>query len=840
MNNNYMYDAFISYRHCDLDQFVAENLHKQMETFKLPKSLIKKNIASRTKIERVFRDKEELPLTNNLEDPIMQALIHSEYLIVVCSPRLRESAWCKKEIETFIQYHGREKVLVVLAEGEPHDSFPEELLYVEEPVYYEDGSVKITKKMIEPLAADVRGKNKKEVLRNLKSELLRLLAPMFEVTYDDLRQRQRERKMKRIITASVTSAIVCLAIGIASTLAALHINKQKEKIEAQSAEIEAQADEILAQAEEIHAQSDEIREQNEVLSENQAVSLAADAMDLLNDDNRNGAIETALMALTEYEGITMPYTADAKYALTEALHVYNAGGSVKAMAQIDTEGIVEDIVLSPDRKHIVALDGEGRLIISDVTTGEEKGIIEDVADYVSGLTDFKNVAFLNDDKFVYVTYKGEICTYQISTGESKWENLDIVYATAIATDESGKYLALVTNDMVYIYETDGFTMKYSYEISDGYLRSRDMCFVGENTFVYAENTSSFTDSESQESIFHFVNLETGEAYAQTKLPYGSISLISSFNGEVYIAVCNLEDLFDSYGMFYKVNPVDGNVIWECSEAVYGDVVQFPFAEGATECLLVSAMSAYTVNMETGEATGEYVTANEINGVAAYKNKDMFLVITSTAEYCNINCEYDTMIVLEDYFLYNVDSKIDKVLVTEAGFAVLPQRENRVILYDTSLNPYMSEYTGQNLVLDTIDTQADYVEQAKELGIEKYRLVDVIISVPNEEIIFVKYNNDTLEVINKSTLEVIETVDGVKDNISMYLGKDNQGYTYISSGIHGYGFDENYHLVSRVDDLIKVDAENNYFIIGDADGDKYQIPIYTTEQLIQMAKDMLAQ
>ena len=221
MNNNYMYDAFISYRHCDLDQFVAENLHKQMETFKLPKNLVKKNIASRTKIERVFRDKEELPLTNNLEDPIMQALIHSEYLIVVCSPRLRESAWCKKEIETFIQYHGREKVLVVLAEGEPRDSFPEELLYVEEPVYYEDGSVKITRKMIEPLAADVRGKNKKEVLRNLKSELLRLLAPMFSVTYDDLRQRQRERKMRRIITVSVVSAVVCLAIGIASTLAAL-------------------------------------------------------------------------------------------------------------------------------------------------------------------------------------------------------------------------------------------------------------------------------------------------------------------------------------------------------------------------------------------------------------------------------------------------------------------------------------------------------------------------------------------------------------------------------------------------------------------------------------------
>lgn len=50
MNNNYTYDAFISYRHSDLDQFVAENIHKQMETFKLPKSLIKSGATNRKKI----------------------------------------------------------------------------------------------------------------------------------------------------------------------------------------------------------------------------------------------------------------------------------------------------------------------------------------------------------------------------------------------------------------------------------------------------------------------------------------------------------------------------------------------------------------------------------------------------------------------------------------------------------------------------------------------------------------------------------------------------------------------------------------------------------------------
>ena len=29
-NKKYKYDAFISYRHCDLDKFVAENIHKTL------------------------------------------------------------------------------------------------------------------------------------------------------------------------------------------------------------------------------------------------------------------------------------------------------------------------------------------------------------------------------------------------------------------------------------------------------------------------------------------------------------------------------------------------------------------------------------------------------------------------------------------------------------------------------------------------------------------------------------------------------------------------------------------------------------------------------------------
>ena len=112
--DNVRYDAFISYRHCELDSFISENLHKKLESYKMPSIVAKKLDPKKQKIERVFRDEAELPLSGNLSDPITAALANSDYLIVICTPRLRESQWCLKEIETFVATHDREHILLVL------------------------------------------------------------------------------------------------------------------------------------------------------------------------------------------------------------------------------------------------------------------------------------------------------------------------------------------------------------------------------------------------------------------------------------------------------------------------------------------------------------------------------------------------------------------------------------------------------------------------------------------------------------------------------------------------------------------------------------------------------
>lgn len=311
MKKPYKYDAFISYRHADLDRFVAENLQKQLEWFKIPGSLKKDKKLSRTKIERIFRDKDELPLTNNLEDPIRKALEESEYLIVICSPRLKESLWCRKEIETFISLHGRENILRFWWKGSLRS--PSRRNFYTGKNGYSSGRQHGNRKRGNGTAGGgCARQNKRNVLKVMKTEKLRLIAPMLGVGFDDLKQRHREQKLKKTLGFTAAGAAVCLAFGVVSTAMAMQIREQKKQIQIQNDSLAEQAAQISSQ--------------NDILSREQALSLAEESGRLLKKGDRIGAMQTAISALTEYDGIAMPYTAQAQKALTDSLYVYNRTG----------------------------------------------------------------------------------------------------------------------------------------------------------------------------------------------------------------------------------------------------------------------------------------------------------------------------------------------------------------------------------------------------------------------------------------------------------------------------------------------------------------------------------
>ena len=94
------YNAFISYKHAPLDNKIAAAIQRDLERYVIPRRIRRET--GMKKIERIFRDQAELPITSDLDDNIGYALEHSDYLIVICSESTRLSTWVPREIEYFL------------------------------------------------------------------------------------------------------------------------------------------------------------------------------------------------------------------------------------------------------------------------------------------------------------------------------------------------------------------------------------------------------------------------------------------------------------------------------------------------------------------------------------------------------------------------------------------------------------------------------------------------------------------------------------------------------------------------------------------------------------------
>lgn len=398
------FDAFISYRHAELDKFVAESIHKRLEAFRVPTSVRRKNKLAKDRIRRVFRDRDELPLASDLAEQITAALENSEFLIVICTPRLPESKWCRKEIETFIEMHGRKNVFAVLAEGEPSESFPDLLLYDEKEVVSETGVTEIVRVPVEPLAADVRGANKKEIRKKMDEELLRLVAPMFNLNYDDLKQRHREQKMKRIVGLSMVISSIFIVFGIFSGILSLKISQQADEIFEQNTLIQNKNDEISKQAELLQQQNDE-------LQKSYAVSMALEAQELMADGRHYDALYAVRNAMPDsLTDTSLPYSAEAQDSLTDLLRVYHPASNYFPKNNFDVDAPVQAFRISDDWKKILILDENNTLTAWNV---DGKKPFATFTSYNSSGKD--TFLFANDNTILY-SAPDKICTYNIETG----------------------------------------------------------------------------------------------------------------------------------------------------------------------------------------------------------------------------------------------------------------------------------------------------------------------------------------------------------------------------------------------------------------------------------------
>lgn len=217
------YWAFISYSSQDVEW--AEWLMEALERYRIPRGLVGRPMGSGSiprRLVPVFRDRDELSSAPDLQEALERALRRSRRLVVVCSPRSASpGSWVDHEARTFKALGRSDDVLALIVDGEPgaSDGSGDPSLECFPPAlrFEVDGEGQLTSTPTEPLAADVRREadHPREARRRA---LVKLVAGILGVDFDDLWQRDQRRRRRRIAVTTVASALLIAVIGILSAV----------------------------------------------------------------------------------------------------------------------------------------------------------------------------------------------------------------------------------------------------------------------------------------------------------------------------------------------------------------------------------------------------------------------------------------------------------------------------------------------------------------------------------------------------------------------------------------------------------------------------------------------
>ena len=416
---NYKYDIFISYKHEALDKAVAAKLQKSLEHYKIPKEIQKKT--GKNKIKRVFRDEEELAVSSDLGKEIEGQIAQSEYLLVVCSKKTKESQWVLKEIDTFLKYRDTEHILPVLIEGEPEESFPESILAYGEP-----------------MAADVREKSEKEVLKKVKKELPRIIAPILHCSYDELKQRARNYQIKRMLIGTSVALVAVASFAAYAVFQSAKLNKEYQETR-----------------------------------RNQARNMAQTSEKLLEQGDRIGALKTALAVLPENENSKEALVPEQMGALNNALYSYTVEKQ-PYFRPIRAENIEDDleggIQWSPDKKYYMALNHLGYIYFFDGKTGKciwkefGKSFNKKIRGfYGAAFLDNDTVILLSERKMFIIDFKEKSVKKIIELG-FKIRDIGIPIGEAMEDDGCGYFGISIGRNRIIIAGTDAII---SYDLKTG-------------------------------------------------------------------------------------------------------------------------------------------------------------------------------------------------------------------------------------------------------------------------------------------------------------------------------------------------------------------------------------
>lgn len=779
------YDAFISYRHLERDMYVAKKVHRALETTKIPRKIQKE--IGRKKINRVFRDQEELPIGSDLGSNIEAALQEAGVLIVICSPQTKESYWVMKEIDTFIAMHGRENILAVLVDGEPGDSFPPQLLTDEQG------------NPVEPLAADVRGDSKREVRRKLKTESLRLAASILQVDYDDLKQRHRERRIRKTagIAIGITAVIACLGIAFGLYNA---YNLQK------------------------------INEEYTQKLINESKVLAATSLDVLEEGDREAAALIALAGLPSEEG-ERPVVPESIYALSQALDCYDIGADMRNDKILSHNLPVSEFVEKPDGTKVISYDTASFVYLWDVETGEKLFEIAPEYSEYGFIVDARAIGF--SDSCAVVINSNGIFGYSDDGKE--------IYNTAPESILGGEIYnnsnraIMCSEDNVYVVDTESgeILKQYANHLDVGF--RTDFAISMDLNKIAIVHGTGFSDEGTNYCTIY--DLTTDEYVDVPMAGDTSMDLIFDQDGQLLLGTMNYDDLMsfaDAPMYLQRVDSVTGQVLWQDEFTYEGAALSSSYTylsstkteidgEECGRVIFNGTQSVFVTDLYTGELVNtinsdSYIQRIGFNDKGNYifvGTSDGKLTLYSTNPAFNltdnvIDITDDTMI---DFYItagtlvattYRSSEMIIKKYSTDESMLYETELDSRIsAVIDTSPSGdlyLVGEYVDNDdsygdYAFDVVETETGKVKNHFEVNKANYKDSRFI----SEDQIVIPCSNGYLDVFDLSKDKLTEEA---------YFDCYTAEGSYSQNGEYLFYYDDRDYVLIQLSDMKKINEGSN--------------------------------
>ena len=796
------YDAFISYRHCEPDNGIASRLQKKLEGFRLPKDIAKK--VGRTRLTRVFRDETEFAVSDDLTQAINEALINSDFLICICSPEYLKSEWCRKEIEFFLKGHDRKHILLVLADGEPMEAFPPEVLYDDVYKMGPDGRPYWVKVPREPLAADCRGGDSKERNPKIDKAAMRLIASILGINFDDLQQRHRHEEYKRtrnrvLIVFAVMAAFLALSVGFLIR--------------------------ITGQNLEILKQNEEIARQNEIISQKYADTLAQTSDNLLRDSKRKDAVYAARLALNGND--SSGYSELATKALANALGIYDLPNTFGCDSDILLPcNVLGDLVISQNGGYASVKDLDHVRYVVDMNTGATVfSFIED-----------EDTRFVFDGGrgFVFKRQNENYRYYTISEGTET--DLGISEAFLFAGDEGEGYV-ISSGGIITLYKgagalgsincpQEGFTKDIDFDVVVSFVPKTNECWVFLVEYKYKTTTAFIFDMASGSSrrmhiagelCFGICTDGKSIAWKQYDGFDYSLRIMDIADGTTQNLACG--DIYNLIVMNNDVVVISETTVtildkdlnkrheFNCGTFVriftYGDAVWLLDSTG----ILYKISDGGYVGFDTGLAD------NKTSWMKAFRNGRLYASITG------------------DNHIYTYSFRqSDYMTVAEGAYEDL--------VYD---------YSDATMIYEN-PAAASFVEliMKKETEFKQNRIKRVVMC-QNADRGLVQLYDGAVFIYDSSTGEKLKTIYSTEGYIRIFYYDSQKNYYYLSSenvDVYDADFKNIYSIRNCV--LSGIDRQKGAIVVldltyGNSDNVSGYYTVYpvTYEQLIRLADDYLA-